>query len=46
MAIKAPVVGSINGGVAAAAAAATAAVDDVGKAKDLYGKPKDKLARS
>ena len=43
MAIKAPVVGSMKGGVVAAAAAAA---EDVGKAKDLYAEVNDKLAKS
>lgn len=43
IAIKAPVVGSINGGVAAAAAVTA---DDVGRANALYGEVNDKLAKS
>ena len=39
MAINAPVVGSINGGV-------VAEFDDVGRANDLYAEPKERLARS
>ncbi len=39
IAINAPVVGSINGGV-------VAAVDDVGKANDLYAEPNDRLVKS
>jgi hypothetical protein len=40
MAINAPVVGSINGGVVADDD------DDVGKANDLYAEPNDRLAKS